>query len=439
MREAQGMVEESSSANEAVTMAETGSSRRHVVVVGAALAGLRAVETLRQAGFTGGITVVGAEGHLPYDRPPLSKKLLAGEWEPERIALRRPEVLAEMDVVWRLAVSATGLDTKARRVQLSDGSSLGYDGLVIATGAAPIRLPGQPDVAGVHMLRTLDDALALRGDLQPARRVVVIGAGFIGLEAAATATAAGCQVTVLEGLEAPLVRGLGVEMGEIVAGLHRERGVEVRCSVRVAAIETDEDSTRVVAVRLEDGERLPADVVLVGVGVRPNTAWLEGIEGIEIRDGVVCDASLRVGPEGVVAAGDIVRWPNRAFGDPDAGEEMRVEHWTNAAEQGAAAARSLLAGFQGEEPSRYEAIPFFWSDQFDLRIQFIGRAAGTDDVEIVHGSPADGRLVAFYSRDGVLRGVLGLSSPKLVMPMRALLQARASLDEAKAHLATLVS
>jgi NADPH-dependent 2,4-dienoyl-CoA reductase/sulfur reductase-like enzyme len=279
----------------------------------------------------------------------------------------------------------------------------------------------------------------LRGDLQPARRVVVIGAGFIGLEAAATATAAGCQVTVLEGLEAPLVRGLGVEMGEIVAGLHRERGVEVRCSVRVAAIETDEDSTRVVAVRLEDGERLPADVVLVGVGVRPNTAWLEGIEGIEIRDGVVCDASLRVGPEGVVAAGDIVRWPNQAFGDPDAGEEMRVEHWTNAAEQGAAAARSLLAGFQGEEPSRYEAIPFFWSDQFDLRIQFIGRAAGTDDVEIVHGSPADGRLVAFYSRDGVLRGVLGLSSPKLVMPMRALLQARASLDEAKAHLATLVS
>lgn len=410
----------------------------HVVVVGASLAGLRAVETLRQAGFTGGITMVGAEAHLPYDRPPLSKKLLAGEWEPERVTLRRPEVLAELDVTWRLGVTAVGLDTGACRIDLSDATTETYDGLVIATGAAPIRLPGQPEVAGVHVLRTMDDALALRGDLGPSRRVVVIGAGFIGLEAAATATGAGCSVTVLEGLEAPLVRGLGVQMGEIVAALHRERGVEVRCSVRVAAIETDPEGRRVVAVRLEDGEEIPADVVLVGVGVRPATAWLEGAEGIEVRDGIVCDATLAAGPPGVVAAGDVVRWTNLAFGDPERGEEMRVEHWTNAAEQGAAAARTLLASARGEAASPYEAIPFFWSDQFDLRIQFLGRASGTDDVDIVHGSPSEGRLVAFYGREGRLRGVLGLGSPKLVMPMRGLLQARASVDEARAHLQTLL-
>jgi 3-phenylpropionate/trans-cinnamate dioxygenase ferredoxin reductase subunit len=408
---------------------------KHVVVVGASLAGLRAAETLRQGGFAGGITFIGGEAHLPYDRPPLSKKLLAGEWEPERIALRKPEAFAELDLVWRLGVPASSLDTAAKRVHLADGTSETYDGLVIATGATPIRLPGQRDVVGVHQLRSLDDALALRARLQPGRRMVVIGAGFIGLEAAATAHAAGCEVTVLEGLPTPLVRALGPDMGTAIAAVHRRRGVTVRCEVRVEAIELDESGLEVSGVRLAGGEVLPADDVLVGIGVRPATAWLEGAEGIELRDGVVCDATLAAGPAGVVAAGDLVRWPNRAFGHPDSGEEMRVEHWTNAAEQGAAAARTLLAWAAGEEPSPYQAIPFFWSDQFDARIQFLGRASGDDDVEVAYGSVDDARFVALYSRDGVLRGALGVSSPRVLMPLRTLLMERAPVEVARAQLA----
>lgn len=405
------------------------------MVVGASLAGLRAAETLRQGGFEGGITMIGAEPHLPYDRPPLSKRLLAGEWEPERISLRKPEAYAELNLMWRLGVAATGLDTHARQVRLADGSAEGYDGLVIATGAAPVRLPAQPRVAGVHELRTLDDALNLRAALRPDARVVVIGAGFIGLEAAATARGAGCEVTVLEGLPAPLVRGLGAEMGRAIAAVHERHGVNIRCDVRVHSIEIDESGLEVSGVRLEGGEVLPAEVVLVGIGVRPATAWLEGAEGIEVRDGVVCDATLAAGPTGVVAAGDLVRWPNLAFGDPAVGEEMRVEHWTNAAEQGAAAAKTLLAWAAGDEPPPYSAIPFFWSDQFDARIQFLGRASGDDEVEVAHGSVDDSRFVALYSRHGVLRGALGVSSPRVLMPLRALLAQRATVADARTQLA----
>lgn len=407
----------------------------HVVVVGASLAGVRAAETLRHGGFAGGITFIGAETHLPYDRPPLSKKLLAGEWEPERIALRKPEAFAELNVVWRLGVPASSLDTKAQRIHLADGTTETYDGLVIATGAAPIRLPGQPDLVGIHTLRTLDDSLGLRAELSPGRRVVVIGAGFIGLEAAATARAKGCDVTVLEGLAAPLVRGLGVTMGQAIAAVHERNGVTIRCDVRVEALEADASGTRVTGVRLSNGTVIPADTVLVGIGVRPSTAWLDGAEGIEVRDGVVCDASLAAGPQGVVAAGDLVRWPNRAFGDPERGEEMRVEHWTNAAEQGAAAARTLMALGEGHEASPYAAVPFFWSDQFDARIQFLGRSSADDDVEVGFGSVDDARFVALYSRDGVLRGALGVSSPRVLMPLRALLLERAPVHVARAQLA----
>jgi NADPH-dependent 2,4-dienoyl-CoA reductase/sulfur reductase-like enzyme len=408
---------------------------QHVVIVGASLAGLRAAETLRQGGFTGGITMIGEEPHLPYDRPPLSKKLLAGEWESDRISLRKPEAYADVNLMWRLGVAATGLDTDARQVLLADGTVETYDGLVIATGASPIRLPGQRDVEGVHMLRTLDDALSLRAALRPGRRVVVIGAGFIGLEAAATAHAAGCQVTVLEGLPTPLVRALGPDMGRAIAAVHERRGITIRCDVRVEALELDESGLEVNGVRLAGGDVLPADVVLVGIGVRPATAWLDGARGVEVRDGVVCDATLAVGAAGVVAAGDVVRWPNRAFGDPEVGEEMRVEHWTNAAEQGAAAARTLLALAAGTEPTPYQAIPFFWSDQFDARIQFLGRASGDDDVEVAYGSVDDAQFVALYSRGGVLRGALGVSAPKQLMPLRALLLQRAPVEAARAQLA----
>ncbi len=403
----------------------------HVVVVGASLAGLRACETLRTDGFAGRITLVGAEPEVPYDRPPLSKKLLAGEWDGDRIRLRKPDDLASLGLDMRLGARAGGLDLDARRVLLDGGDSLAFDGLVIATGAAPRRLPGQPRLDGVCELRTLADALDLRGRIaEPGTRLVVIGAGFIGLEAAATARGLGCTVTVLEGAPSPLVRGLGVEMGAAVAAVHPRHDVEVRCGVQVASIEGVEG--RVTGVRLADGTLVGADVVLVGIGVAPATQWLEGT-GLELRDGVRCDATLAVtvhdqAVPGVYAAGDCARWHNRLF-DPHDDAVMRVEHWTNAAEQGQAAARNLLRAAAGTAPEPYEAVPFFWSDQFESRIQFVGRAHGDDEVHVFAGS-TDGAFAALYGWQGRLRGVLGVSMPKMVMPFRPLLAARASWDEA---------
>jgi NADPH-dependent 2,4-dienoyl-CoA reductase/sulfur reductase-like enzyme len=408
----------------------------HVIVVGASLAGLRAVETLRSSGFAGGISVVGAEPHLPYDRPPLSKKLLAGEWDADRIALRKPDDVASLDVTWHLGVAAGSLSVGSTEhsVRLADGSTLHGDGVIIATGAAVRRLPDQPLLDGVVELRTLDDALDLRSRFGDGVRLVVVGAGFIGLEAAATAAQRGCHVTVLEGLPAPLVRGLGADMGRAVASVHTRNGVDVRCGVTVAGIEGA--NGRVTGVRLGDGGVVAADIVLVAIGVSPSTGWLEG-SGLEIRDGVVCDATLCAGPTGVYAAGDLARWPNPLFGDTDAGEEMRVEHWTNAAEQGAAAARNLLRAARGENAEPYAAVPFFWSDQFDAKIQFLGRAAGDDEVRVIAGDPTDGRFAALYGSNGRLRGALGVSMPKIVMPYRKLLLEKASWEHALAHAASI--
>lgn len=398
----------------------------HVVVVGASLAGLRACETLRTDGFTGRITMVGAEREVPYDRPPLSKKLLAGEWDADRIRLRKPEDVAGLGLEMMLGVRAGGLDLGRKHLQLDDGSELAYDGLVIATGASPRRLPDQPDLDGICELRTLADAMDLRARIaEPGTRLVVIGAGFIGLEVAATARARGCTVTVLEGAPSPLIRGLGVEMGAAVASVHARHDVELRCGVQIAAIEGA--AGKVAGVRLADGTLIGADVVVVGIGVAPATGWLEG-SGLTVRDGVVCDDTLWAGAPGVYAAGDCARWHNRVF-DPHDDAEMRVEHWTNAAEQGAAAARNLMKVAAGEAPVPYESVPFFWSDQFDSRIQYVGRAHGGDDVHVFAGS-TDGAFAALYGWQGRLRGVLGVSMPKMVMPFRTLLAAQASWDEA---------
>ncbi|MDQ3470280.1 MAG: FAD-dependent oxidoreductase [Actinomycetota bacterium] len=387
-----------------------------VVVVGASLAGLRTCETLRTRGFSGAVTLIGAERHLPYDRPPLSKKLLAGEWEPERIALRKPEDLAALRLDMRLGTRAVGLDLATRAVALADGSDVPFDGLVIATGSRPRRLPGQG--AGVYELRTLDDALALRSAFAGgSARVVVIGAGFIGLEVAATARGHGCRVTVLEGAPAPLIRGLGAQMGTAAAAHHGDDGTIVRCSVTVTAVHPD-------GVELAGGEVVPAEVVVVGVGVAPNTAWLEG-SGLELRDGVVCDETLCAGVAGVYAAGDVARWPNPLFT-----EEMRVEHWTNAAEQGAIAADNLLSVAAGGTPSAYAPVPFVWSDQGRHRLQFLGRAGPADDVRVVVGAPAERAFLALYGRAGRLRGALGVNLPRLVMPYRRLLVDEVSWDEA---------
>jgi NADPH-dependent 2,4-dienoyl-CoA reductase/sulfur reductase-like enzyme len=399
---------------------------RRVVIVGASLAGLRAAETLRTDGFDGEVVMVGAEAHLPYDRPPLSKKLLAGDWEPDRIALRKPHEYDDLALELHLGRLATALDLDARAVVLDGGERLRFDGLVLATGASPRRLPGQPDLDGVVTLRTLDDSLALRDRFAAGPRVVVVGAGFIGAEVAATARQQGLDVALLEALPVPLARGLGDEMGMALGVIHRDHGVDLRLFTGVDGIEGD---GRVERVRCSDGTAIEADVVVVGIGVSPNVGWLEG-SGLELRDGVVCDETLAAGPPGVYAAGDLARWPNVLFD-----EEMRVEHWTNAAEQGAHAARNLLRAATGEPGEPYAPVPFFWSDQYDARVQFLGRASAGDDVQVVAGSVNDRKFLALYGRNGRLRGALGLTMPRLVMPYRKLLASAASWEEALAFAA----
>jgi NADPH-dependent 2,4-dienoyl-CoA reductase/sulfur reductase-like enzyme len=391
---------------------------RNVVVVGASLAGLRAVETLRTGGFDGNVTMIGDELHLPYDRPPLSKRLLSGEWEPDRIVLRKPDDMGSLDVTWRRGVAATGLDLDRRVVVLADGDELAFDGLIAATGATARRLPGQEHHPHAVVLRSLDDALDLRRRLAVGgRRVVVIGAGFIGLEVAATATQLGNEVVVLEGAPAPLMRALGAEMGAAVAAVHADHGVEIRCGVQV-------DDLASGAVLIDGGWHEPADIVVVGIGVTPATGWLEG-SGLETRDGLVCSADLNAGRPLVYGAGDMVRWYNPLFD-----EEMRVEHWTNAAEQGAAAASNLISEAAGQPRVDYAPVPFFWSEQYDRRIQFLGHAAPDDDVVVVAGSVDDRQFAALYGRAGRLRGVLGVNMPRAVMPLRKHLLARIDFADA---------
>ena len=398
---------------------------RDVVVVGASLAGLRAAESLRTAGFDGTITVIGDERHMPYDRPPLSKRLLAGEWEVDRIALRKPDDIASLGVDWQLSTSAVGLDPARRHVELADGRQVRYEGAILATGSRPRKLPGQDDVADVVVLRSVDDALELRSRIAGGgRRVVVIGAGFIGLEVAATARKLGNEVLVLESAPGPLVRGLGAAMGAAIAAVHADHGVEVRCGVTIEAVQPG-------AVLIDGGWHEPADVVVVGIGVAPATDWLAD-SGLEVRDGIVCGPDLNTGVPLVYAAGDIVRWYNPLFE-----EEMRVEHWTNAAEQGALAAANLLAEATGQRTAPYAPVPFFWSDQYDRRIQFLGRASGDDEVQVVAGSVAARQFVALYGNRGRLRGVLGLNAPRQVMPFRSLLLERISWDDALAHARTI--
>ncbi len=390
-----------------------------VGVVGASLAGLRAAEALRRDGFEGRITVIGAEDHLPYDRPPLSKQFLAGEAQVDDLALRKTPY-DDLDLDLRLGVRATGLDLDAREVALADGTAVAYDGLVLATGSSPRTLPGQPDLDGVVVLRTLDDALDLRERLASRPRVVVIGAGFIGSEVAATCRGLGLDVTVLEALPAPLVRGLGPVLGAACGELHRAHGVDLRLGVGVEGIEGGD---RVERVRLADGAVVEADVVVVGVGVVPNTGWLEG-SGLTIDNGVVCDETLLAAP-GVVAAGDVARWPNPRFG-----ELMRLEHWTNAADQGVAAAQRLLHGDAPDAPA-YAPIPFVWSDQYDVKIQTIGHFRGDDEMHVVHGALADHRFVAVFGRDGRLVGALGFSMPAKLMQYRRMIDEATSLADAR--------
>ena len=391
---------------------------RSVAVVGASLAGLRAVEALRARGFEGRIDWIGAESREPYDRPPLSKEVLRSEWSPERIALAR-NGLAGFAAQQHFGRRALRLDVAARRIELDAGDPVVFDKLVIATGASPRKLPGQPELAGVFVLRTLDDALAMRGALEAGPRVVVVGGGFIGAEVAASCRQRGAAVTMVEALGNPLAQALGPELGALYAALHRDHGVDVRTGVAVAAIEGEH---RVERVRLADGSVLPADLVVVGIGVRPETAWLEG-SGVALQDGVVCDASCATNVPGIVAAGDVARWMN-----PRYGESMRVEHWTNAALMAQAAVARLLDGPGAAKP--FDPVPYVWSDQYDTKLAVAGRPRAGDEVRVVDGSFEQRKFVAIYGRAGRLVGAVAMNRMRMHLEWRAALDEGLSFDAA---------
>jgi 3-phenylpropionate/trans-cinnamate dioxygenase ferredoxin reductase component len=403
-------------------------SQSTIAVVGASLAGLRAVETLRNEGFGGRLVLIGAETHEPYDRPPLSKQFLAGTWGYERVRLREPEKVAALELDLRLGHRAVALDVVGHRLELDDGATVVYDGLVVATGAHPRILPGTAGVRGVHTLRTLEDCLTLRDSVGEGTKLAVIGAGFIGSEVAATCLGLGAEVTVIEALPVPLSRVLGDRLGAACAALHAEHGVALRTGVGVTGVVTDEtpDGLGVRGVALLDGTVVPATVVVVGIGVAPTTDWLTG-SGLDVDDGVLADATLHAADR-IVVAGDLARW----F-DDRLGAEVRIEHWTNAAEQGVAAARSLLAGRDHAE--HYTPVPYFWSDQYDTKIQVIGLPGPDDELVVVDGSLEERKFVALCGRDGVLTGAVGFSRPRQLMGFRPLVEARATLRQARAQAA----
>ena len=395
-----------------------------LVVVGASLAGLRAVEAARKAGFEGSITLIGAEDHLPYDRPPLSKAFLdpAGD-QASRPYFRPLEYFTdELNVDVMLGRRATGLDAVSKVVRVGD-DTVPYDALVIATGAHAREIPGTENLAGVFPLRTLDDALAIRDELDKGARTVVIGAGFIGSELASSAKKRGVDVTVVEALPTPLVRATGTQMGSAIASLHDRNGTTLMCGVGVKAVEGESHVERVV---LEDGTVLPADLVVVGIGVIPSVGWLEG-SGVVIDNGIVCDENLWTGVDGVYAAGDIANWVN-----PTLGVRQRMENWTAAAEQGGVAARNAINP-EGAKP--YGTVPYFWSDWYDVRIQFVG-TPDCDEVELVDGDiEAGGRWVALYRRGDRLIGALTVQGQTEIMKYRVMISKGASWEDAKAFAA----
>lgn len=384
----------------------------HVVVVGASLAGLRAVEAARRAGWHGRLTLVGDERHLPYDRPPLSKEYLDAAGAGDEAAPASPvqfpgaELLTgDLEVDVRLGTPVTGLDAEAHTLHLGE-QSLTYDRLLVATGAHARSLPDATHLSGVHLLRTLDDAIAIRSALDAGARTVVVGAGFVGSELASAARKRGLPVTVLEALPTPLVRAVGESAGAALSGLHHRHGTDLRCGVSVSAL-LGED--RVEGVRLSDGTEVPAELVVVGIGAAPATSWLEG-SGLTIENGVVCDETLRAAPD-VYAAGDVARWRSA-----DLGVLLRLEHWTNATEMAAHAMTNLL---DPETATAYAHVPYFWSDWYGSRIQFAGLPEGVP--EVVTGSWDGEAFVALYRRDDRLIGVLTLNRRADIMKYRGLI------------------
>jgi 3-phenylpropionate/trans-cinnamate dioxygenase ferredoxin reductase subunit len=389
-----------------------GSMDRAVVVVGSNLCGGSAVRTLREGGFDGRIVLVGDEAHLPYERPPLSKEYLRGEQPLESLFLQPPSWYEENGVELRLGTRAVAIDAVERSVELSGGDIVKYDSILLATGGRPRRLPGEP-VEHVLYLRTISDADRIRSALAGRHHLVVVGAGFIGAEVAASARTMGLEVTCLEMLDVPLERALGKEMGALYAEIHREHGVDLRTGEGVQSIEETDGG---VTVRTTKGAAIEGDAVVVGVGIEPNVDLAEEA-GAKIDNGIVVDERCRTTVDGVFAAGDVANHWHPVFE-----RHIRVEHFDNAIKQGAAAARAMMGK---AEP--YDDPHWFWSDQYDHNLQYAGFAASWDEI-VVRGSTEDRSFVAFYLKDGVVLAALGLNRGKEVRRSMKLIRDRARPD-----------
>jgi len=395
---------------------------RRLVIVGASLAGLRAAQAARAAGHDAGIVLIGQEPHLPYTRPPLSKELLQGTQEIEDSALQ----VGELDVEWRLGVPATGLDRARRRVHLADGGVADYDRLIIATGcrARPWDGPGAR-LAGVHTLRTLEDAVALRGALASAGRLLIVGAGFIGCEVAASARALGIDVTLIDIAAHPLLP-FGPQLGERWGQMHHERGVDLRLGVGLAALH---GRAAVEQAELTDGTTIAVDAVLMALGSVLNTEWLAGA-GLELNPAIVCDATLTSTKDpDILAAGDIAAVPV-ALAD---GAPIRVEHWTTAAEHGQLAGRNALLDPAERVP--HGSPPYFWSDQYGSKIQALGCPALAERTELLEQTPEGDRFVAACIRGRRVIGVVGVNAARRLPWYRRQLAEGPTLSQLKASLA----
>jgi 3-phenylpropionate/trans-cinnamate dioxygenase ferredoxin reductase component len=377
------------------------------VIVGAGLAGAKAAEALRGGGFDGKISLIGAEGHLPYERPPLSKDYLAGKADRDSVFVHDQAWYHQQEVDLRLGVPATAIDRAARQVRLADGAHLPYDKLLIATGATPRRLA---DASGAHYLRTIDDSDRLKGVLATGSHLAVIGGGWIGLEVAAAACQAGLQVTVVETLELPLMRVLGREMAQVFADLHRAAGVNLCPGVRIEEVLMRDGQA--AGFRLDDGTAVSADAVLVGIGATPNTG-LARDAGLQVTDGIVTTASLRTSDPDIFAAGDVAS----AF-HPRLGEHVRVEHWANALKQPAVAAAAML----GQDAS-YEDLPYFYTDQYDLGMEYVGHVSGGYDQVVVRGDLEARQFIAFWLKDGRVKAGMNVNVWDVADSIKALIRA----------------
>jgi len=374
-----------------------------VVVIGAGLGGHRLVVALRTAGYDGPVTLVGDEAALPYDRPPLSKQVLAsGATAP---ALGDAATYAELGVELRLGNAAIGLDCERSRVTLADGSELSYETLVIATGSRARTLRFLDEV-GAHTLRTESDALALRRSLAPGARLAVIGGGFVGCEVAASARSLGVDVTVIEALSSLLMRACGPEVGELVRAIHEQHGVIVRCGTSVLSARREGAD---ITLGLSDGTELAVDCVVVGIGGAPDLGWLADTP-LAIDDGIVCDPSGRTSVENVYAVGDVARWRH-----PRLGTGPRCEHWTAAVEQAAVVAHNIATG----DARVHDAAPYVWSDQFMTKLQLVGRPAAAERVDVLEWGE-QGRPVVLFSRGEHLTGAVGIGAAAAVVRLRRL-------------------